>query len=92
MGSGPRLVQDHICIVTEIGGKQPQPSATVNVTTPPPGLPAAEPPKATMTAQVTEGLRQSEILLSSQMDAKLVAKVAEIVDSKMQQVSALEQQ
>eukprot|EP00971_Amphidinium_carterae_P033565 660923-Amphidinium_carterae.1 len=86
------LVQDHICIVTEIGGKQPQPSATVNVTTPPPGLPVALPPKATMTAQVTEGLRQSEIILTSQMDAKLAAKVAEIVDSKMQQVSALEKQ
>eukprot|EP00971_Amphidinium_carterae_P091415 1809863-Amphidinium_carterae.1 len=85
------LVQDHICIVSEVGARQVQPSATIQVTTPTPGAKPAPVQGPDVIAQVKEGMRQTERLLTDHIDSRLSAKVVEMVDSKLQQVQHLQE-
>eukprot|EP00971_Amphidinium_carterae_P014022 276260-Amphidinium_carterae.1 len=85
------LVQDHICIITEVGARQAQPSATIQVTTVTPGAKPVPFQGPDVLAQVNEGMRQTEQLLTDHIDAQLSAKVVDMVDSKLQQVQKLQE-
>eukprot|EP00971_Amphidinium_carterae_P136026 2695406-Amphidinium_carterae.1 len=81
------LIQDHLCVITEIGGQPQMPAATMIVAAPSPAspsLPAASPQVPSAAAQMQEGIRQAEVILSSQVQT--------LVDEKMDEVQALKQQ
>eukprot|EP00971_Amphidinium_carterae_P022330 440420-Amphidinium_carterae.1 len=82
------LIQDHICIITEVGARQVQPSAPIQVTTVTPGTKPTPFQGPDVTAQVNEGMRQTEQLLTDHIDAQLSAKMVDLVDGKMHQSSS----
>eukprot|EP00971_Amphidinium_carterae_P148512 2944314-Amphidinium_carterae.1 len=81
------LIQEHLCVISEVGGQPQLPSANLIVTgspscssslsTTPTQLPSAA-------VQMQEGIRQAEVILTSQVQT--------LVDEKMDEVQALKKQ
>eukprot|EP00971_Amphidinium_carterae_P149808 2969834-Amphidinium_carterae.1 len=81
------LIQDHLCVITEIGGQPQMPAATVIVSGPTSSSPSSSsvPPQTPSVAvQMQEGIRQAEVILTSQVQT--------LVDEKMDEVQALKKQ
>eukprot|EP00971_Amphidinium_carterae_P162906 3230246-Amphidinium_carterae.1 len=90
------LIADHLCVITEIGVQASLPRATILAGSPAPSVVQTSPqaPPATVSAQMQEGLKQTEILLTAQITSMVEERLADFnkLQSQVGQITTQMQQ